>query len=176
MTEPRSGAPARPATPARRRQRARHCAIQALYHAQVNPLPPVELVAQFRADNDLEDADEEFFSEGVLAVMRRSEEFDADLAPFADRAPEEMDPVERAILRFAVWELKERIDVPFRVVIDQAVTLAKRFGAGESHRFVNGVLDRAARALRVAETGTSATGTSATGTSPTGTSETGGRA
>jgi N utilization substance protein B len=148
-----SASSGRPPSPARRRQRARHCAIQALYHAQVNPLPPVELVAQFRADNDLEDVDEEYFSEGVFAVMRRADEFDADLALFADRAPEEMDPVERAILRFAVWELKDRSDVPFRVVIDQAVTLAKRFGAGESHRFVNGVLDRAARALRVAETG-----------------------
>lgn len=137
---------------ARARQRARHCAIQALYQAQVNPLPPVELVAQFRADNELEEADEAFFTDGVLAVLRRAPEFDADIAPFADRPPEEMDPVERAVLRFAVWELKERIDVPFRVVIDQAVTLARRFGASESHRFVNGVLDRAARRLRAAET------------------------
>ncbi len=137
---------------ARARQRARHCAIQALYQAQVNPLPPVELVAQFRADNELEEADAEFFTEGVLAVLRRAPEFDADIAPFADRPPEEMDPVERAILRLAAWELKERLDVPFRVVIDQAVTLARRFGASESHRFVNGVLDRAARRLRAAET------------------------
>lgn len=140
-------------SPTRRRQRARHCAIQALYHAQVNPLPPVDLVAQFRADNEFEDVDETYFSEGVLAVMRRAEELDADFAPFADRTPDEMDPVERAILRLAIWELKERVDVPWRVVIDQAVTLAKRFGASESHRFVNGVLDKAARRLRVAETG-----------------------
>ena len=152
--EPRRAASARRTpSPAQRRQRARHCAIQALYQAQVNPAPPVDLVAQFRADNELEDVDEAYFSEGVLTVMRRAEDYDADLAPFANRAPAEMDPVERAILRFAVWELKERVDVPFRVVIDQAVTLARRFGAGESHRFVNGVLDRAARALRAAETG-----------------------
>lgn len=151
---PSPSAPAKGrSSPTRRRQRARHCAIQALYHAQMNPLPPVDLVAQFRADNEFEDVDESYFSDGVLAVMRRSEELDADLAPFADRAPEEMDPVERAILRFATWELKERIDVPFRVVIDQAVTLAKRFGASESHRFVNGVLDKAARQLRAAEAG-----------------------
>ena len=95
----------------RARQRARHCAIQALYQAQVNPLPPVELVAQFRADNELEEADAEFFTEGVLAVLRRAPEFDADIAPFAYRPPEEMDPVERAILRLAAWELKERLDV-----------------------------------------------------------------
>lgn len=152
VSNPRAAVRGR-SSPTRRRQRARHCAIQALYHAQMNPLPPVDLVAQFRADNEFEDVDEDYFSEAVLAVMRRAEEFDADLAPFADRTPEEMDPVERAILRLAVWELKERIDVPFRVVIDQAVTLAKRFGASESHRFVNGVLDRATRRLRAAETG-----------------------
>ncbi len=152
LSEARAPAKGR-SSPTRRRQRARHCAIQALYHAQMNPLPPVDLVAQFRADNEFEDVDEGYFSEGVLAVMRRAEELDADLAPFADRPPEEMDPVERAILRLATWELKERIDVPFRVVIDQAVMLAKRFGASESHRFVNGVLDKAARRLRAAETG-----------------------
>ncbi|MEE4297881.1 MAG: transcription antitermination factor NusB [Pseudomonadales bacterium] len=152
VTEPES--PAREGgSPTRRRQRARHCAIQALYHAQMNPLPPVELVAQFRADNEFEDVDDAYFSEGVLAVMRRAEELDADFAPFADRRPDEMDPVERAILRLAIWELKERADVPWRVVIDQAVMLAKRFGATESHRFVNGVLDKAARRLRAAETG-----------------------
>lgn len=152
VTEPRS--PARGGgSPTRRRQRARHCAIQALYHAQVNPLPPVDLVAQFRADNEFEDVDDAYFSAGVLAVMRRAGELDADFAPFADRSPDEMDPVERAILRLAIWELKERADVPWRVVIDQAVMLAKRFGASESHRFVNGVLDKAARRLRAAETG-----------------------
>lgn len=152
VSRPRAPAKGR-SSPTRRRQRARHCAIQALYHAQMNPLPPVDLVAQFRADNDLEDVDEDFFTEGVLSVMRRAEELDADLAPFCDRTPEELDPVERAILRFATWELKERVDVPFRVVIDQAVTLAKRFGASESHRFVNGVLDKSARRLRAAEAG-----------------------
>ena len=137
----------------RLRQRARHCVVQALYQAQVNPQQPVELVAQFRADNDFEDVDVGYFDEAVLAVLRRADELDLLFAPLLDRALDELDPVELGILRLATWELSERTDVPYRVVIDEAVNLAKRFGASESHRYVNGVLDRAARSLRGPETG-----------------------
>lgn len=160
MTEPaatdgrrtRTGKP-RKASPTQARHRARRLAVQALYSAQVNPRQPLDLVAQFLADNDFEDTDEDFFRVAVTTVMRRRDEYDVLFTPLLDRTLEELDPVERAILRLATWELKERVDVPWRVVIDQAVTLAKVYGASESHRFINGVLDRLARALRAAETG-----------------------
>jgi len=143
----------KPPSATRQRQRARHCVVQALYQAQVNPQQPVDLVAQFRTDNDFEDVDVGYFDEAVLAVLRRAEELDTPFAPLLDRALDELDPVERGILRLATWELSERVDVPYRVVIDEAVNLAKRFGASGSHRYVNGVLDRAARSLRGPETG-----------------------
>jgi len=77
-------------------------------------------------------------------------ELDAVMLPYLDIAPEKLGPVERAVLRIATYELKARIDVPFRVVINEAVALAKKFGAAESHRFVNAVLDKVARQLRTA--------------------------
>ena len=75
------------------------------------------------------------------------------MEPYLDIALEKLGPVERAVLRLAVWELKSRPDVPYRVVLSEAVALAKKFGAAESHRFVNGVLDKVARDLRPAEAG-----------------------
>lgn len=148
----RTGKP-RKASPTQARHRARRLAVQALYSSQVNPRQPLDVVAQFLADNDFEDADEDYFRAAVTTVMRRRDEYDVLFTPLLDRTLEELDPVERAILRLATWELRERVDVPYRVVIDQAITLAKVYGASESHRFVNGVLDRLARALRSAETG-----------------------
>ncbi|HSG89048.1 MAG TPA: transcription antitermination factor NusB [Pseudomonadales bacterium] len=139
--------------PAQARHRARRFAVQALYQAQVNPIQPLDLVAQFRGDNEFVTADEDYFTAAVTTVMRRREEYDGLFSPLLDRTLEELDPVERAILRLATWELRERIDVPYRVVIDQAVNLAKVYGASESHRFVNGVLDKLARSLRGAEFG-----------------------
>jgi N utilization substance protein B len=85
-------------------------------------------------------------------VLRRAEALDLEYAALLDRSLDELDPVERAILRLATWELKERLDVPWRVVIDQGVTLAHLYGASESHRYVNAVLDGLARRLRTAET------------------------
>lgn len=141
----------RRASPGQARQRARRLAVQALYSAQINPGMPVELVAQFRADHDFEGTDEDFFTAAVTSVIRRGEDLDAEFAPLLDRALDELDPVERAILRLSTWELRERIDVPYRVVIDQGITLAKLFGASESHRYINGVLDKLARRLRAPE-------------------------
>jgi N utilization substance protein B len=138
-------------SPSQARQRARRLALQALYGAIVNPASPLDLVAQFRSDHDFDGADEDFFTAAVTGVMRAAATLDADFAPLLDRGVEELDPVERAILRLGAWELRERIDVPYRVVIDQGVNLAKTFGASESHRYVNGVLDGLARRLRKPE-------------------------
>ena len=79
------------------------------------------------------------------------DELDSAYAPLLDRRLDELDPIERTLLRMGTWELKERIDVPYRVVINEAVALAKKFGATDGHRYINGVLDRLARDLRSVE-------------------------
>ena len=125
--------------------------MQALYQAQINPEGDTSFEARFRADHDFADVDEDYFSAAVRGVLRDAETFDALFGPLLDRAVNELDPVERAILRLGSWELRDRIDVPYRVVIDQGVRLSKLFGASESHRFINAVLDKLARRLRKAE-------------------------
>ena len=87
----------------------------------------------------------------LLAILKDLPTVDAHYAPALDRSPASLDPVTRAILRLGSWELAERIDVPVRVVFDQCITLAHRFGASESHRFINAVLDGVARQLRAPE-------------------------
>ena len=99
----------------------------------------------------LKKADREFFRELLRGVVFGTEELDALLAPALDRRVEELDKVELALLRLGAFELKHRIDVPFRVVIDEYVELAKAYGAEESFRYVNGVLDRLAQDLRALE-------------------------
>lgn len=141
--------PARgPRGPGRARQQARRLAVQALYQQQLNPTAVHELLAEFRAHHDFDDADAEYFSAAVGAVIRQDRDLDALFAPLLDRSLDELDPVERAILRLAAWELRERLDVPYRVVIDQGVILARMFGASDSHRYINAVLDGLARRLR----------------------------
>ena len=133
---------------AQQRARARRLALQALYQHQVNPAPLHELLSQFRADHDFDSADEGYFSDLVKGVTRSGDTLDTLISPLLDRSLQDLDPVERAILRLGAWELQERLDVPYRVVIDQGLLLAHTFGASESHRYVNAVLDKLARRLR----------------------------
>ena len=93
-------------------------------------------------------ADGEYFEELMRGVAGGRAGLDARLAGWTDRPPAELDPVEHAVLLLGSWELAERPDIPFRVVISEAVKLARRFGATDGHKFVNAVLDRAARELR----------------------------
>ena len=106
------------------------------------------LAAQFLAEQDFAQADRGYFREALLAILKDLPTVDAFYGPALDRSPASLDPVTRAILRLGSWELAERIDVPVRVVFDQCITLAHRFGASESHRFINAVLDGVARQLR----------------------------
>jgi N utilization substance protein B len=135
------------------RRQARHYAVQALYqwHMSGNALNVID--AQFRTDFDFSATDTEYFHELLHEVPLRIEEINEHLAPcMVERAVDELGPVELAILRMAMYELIARIDVPYKVVINEAVALAKKFGATDSHKFVNGVLDRAAQTLRQVET------------------------
>ena len=107
--------------------------------------------SQFLADHDLGQADPDYFRELAHEVPARAAIIDAALAPFLDWPPEQVDPVERAILRLSGYELMEHPELASRIVINEAVELAKIFGAEQGHRFINGVLDQLARAIRPLE-------------------------
>jgi N utilization substance protein B len=96
-------------------------------------------------------ADLEYFEELVRGVVRMHVELDAAIVPYLDREVARVDPIERAVLRIASYELRERLDVPYRVVINEAVETTKRFGAEHGHTYVNGVLDKLAAFWRSAE-------------------------
>ncbi len=130
---------------------ARKLALQALYRWQLNSCEWQDLVSEFASDADMPRADAAYFEALVAAICGSHDELDAALAPLLDRKPAELDPVEHALLLIGSYELQHRLEVPFRVVINEAVNLARRFGATDGHKFVNGVLDRAARLWRIQE-------------------------
>lgn len=133
------------------RSRARRRAMQAVYAWQMSGGDVRSVVAQFAHEQAHEVADLEYFEDLVQGVGRHRLELDAVLQPFLDRDIEEVDPIERAMLRIATYELQHRLDVPYRVVIDEALKTVKRFGSEHGHTYVNGVLDRAAAQWRAIE-------------------------
>jgi transcription antitermination protein NusB len=133
------------------RSRARRRALQALYAWQMSNSPIDKVIEQFRSEQDMEIADLEYFEALVRGVEQHAEELDAVLSKFIDRTMAQVDPIERAVLRIAGFELRFRPDVPYRVVINEAIETAKRFGAEHGHTYVNGVLDRAAAEWRAQE-------------------------
>jgi len=112
---------------------------------------PGQIAAQFLADEDLRKADPDYFQELVSQVPARAAEIDAALEPFLDRPLAQVDPVEHAILRIGGYELLHHPELAYRIIINEAVELAKMFGAEQGHRFVNGMLDRLARTARPTE-------------------------
>jgi transcription antitermination protein NusB len=130
---------------------ARRCAMQALYQWQLTAQTAAEIEDQVVNDAESRGLDREYFGELLHQCITRHEEIDALIAPYIDRPVEQLDPVERAIMLVGAYELKDRLDVPYRVVINEGVELSKRFGATDGHRYVNAVLDKAAKALRDAE-------------------------
>jgi N utilization substance protein B len=110
-----------------------------------------EIEAQFRVDNDFSTVDGAYFHEILHGVPRQKSEIDGAFEPLLDRPIAEIDPVELSILRLSTYELKNRLDVPYRVVINEGIELAKVFGATDGHKFVNGVLDKLAPRLRADE-------------------------
>jgi transcription antitermination protein NusB len=130
---------------------ARRLAVQALYRWQLNAAPWQDLVNEFASDADMAHADGEYFRSLVRQAVEQHAEFDLALAPFLARTASVLDPIEHAVLLIASVELQHQPQVPYRVVIDEAVGLARRFGATDGHKFVNAVLDRAARSWRADE-------------------------
>ena len=135
---------------AAQRRKARHYGLQALYQWTLSGASATDIEAEFRVDNDFS-TDGEYFSAVLKGVVKDVEALEALFSPSLDRKLEELDPIERNLLRLGTFELRDRIDVPYKVVINEAVALAKKFGATDSHRYINGVLDKVAKELRTVE-------------------------
>jgi transcription antitermination protein NusB len=127
---------------------ARKLALQALYRWQLNEGPWQDLVLEFGDAEDMPKADREYFRELVEGVWRSREALDTQLTAWMDRKPGLLDPIEHAVLLIGLFELTSKPEVPYRVAINEAVSLSKRFGATDGYKFVNAVLDRAAKAVR----------------------------
>lgn len=135
----------------RERSRARRLALQALYQWQLTGMDAAEVERQFHERDEYRQVDAGYFRELVLKSIAHCAAIDVQLGAFLDRSIDEVDPVERAILRIGAYELGYRPDIPYRVVINEAVDLARKFGAEQGHAYINGVLDRVARVVRGAE-------------------------
>jgi N utilization substance protein B len=141
----------RPDRAARARSVARKFALQALYQRQLTAHDYQELRRQYTAEEGFGDCDAEYFDELLKGVTTHADELDERLRALIDRPLERLDPIERAVLWIGLYELSLRFEIPYRVIINEGVELAKRFGATDGHKYVNAILDRAARELRAAE-------------------------
>lgn len=133
------------------RSQARALALQALYQMQITGHDTRELLRQFHDRPDYERVDRAYFDELLRATSDSFAELQSGLSDLTDRPMEQLDPVEMAVLVIGYFELQSRPDVPYRAVINEAVNLARRFGAEDGHKYVNAVLDRAVKRLRPAE-------------------------
>jgi len=133
------------------RTNARKAAVQALYQWQMTGQSLVEIERQFKEEDRLKDAQKSYFTELFHGVPKNLTEIDLALTEFVDRPVDMIDPVERAILRIGAYELINRLDMPYRVVLNEGINLAKYFGADGSHKYVNGILDKVAQQKRAVE-------------------------
>lgn len=133
------------------RRKARELAVQAVYSWQVSKNPVNDIEVNFIADNSKRRFDIEYFQLLLRGVTTNVGSVDDAIIPYVDRPLDDIDQVEKAILRVAVFELKDCTDVPYRVVINEAIELAKSFAADDSHKFVNGVLDKTVKLIRPEE-------------------------
>ncbi|MFL9905504.1 transcription antitermination factor NusB [Paraburkholderia sp. RL17-337-BIB-A] len=134
------------------RRRSRELATQGLYQWLLSGSPGGEIDAQLRGAQGFDKADHEHLDAILHGVIRDSEALSADITPCLDRPIDQLSPVERAVLLVAAFELKNHVDIPYRVVINEAVELAKTFGGADGYKYVNGVLDKLSAQLRAAET------------------------
>lgn len=130
---------------------ARKCAVQALYQWQVSGASLSRIEMHFLEEERLKGAQKKYFSELFYGVPKQLTDIDQVLTEFVDRPVERVDPVERAILRIGVYELINRLETPYKVIINEGVNLAKFFGADGSHKYVNGILDKVAQKKRAVE-------------------------
>lgn len=133
------------------RTRSRRLAMQGLYEWQVSDNKPSEIETQYLIEKETNKVDIEYFRELISKVPLHCEEIDTHISPLISRPLAEVDPVELAVLRLGTYELLYHPEVPYRVVINEAVELVKMFGADQGYRFVNGIMDRLAASLRTVE-------------------------
>jgi len=134
------------------RRKARHYAMQALYQWQMAGATPSDIEAEFRVDNDMTHVDLDYFHDIISQATRQAGELDQHIGTvLQDKVISELDPVSLALLRMATYELVKRLDVPYKVVINEAVALAKKFGPTDAYKFINGTLDKLTVSLRNAE-------------------------
>ncbi|MCK5324491.1 MAG: transcription antitermination factor NusB [Woeseiaceae bacterium] len=133
------------------RTRARELLLQALYQKQIAGHDYGELLAQFREQVAFDRVDQEFFEELLQAICNSQDALEKSIDKLIDRPLEQLDPVELGILLIGVYELESRIDIPYRVVINEGVNLAKRFGALDGHKYINACLDTGAQSIRATE-------------------------
>ncbi len=136
---------------AKGRSNARKKALQALYQWALSGNDLKEIEVQFHDEQDMSKVDQDYFHTLLHEIPANVESLDELVLPLMDLKGNEIDPVEQAILRLSTYELLNRLDVPYRVVITEAVQLAKTFGADQSHKFINGVLDKLAQEHRKIE-------------------------
>ncbi len=138
-------------TSAGARTRARELLLQALYQKQLAGHDCAELVQQFREHTAYKRVDQKFFDECITAICKAQESLEQSIDTLIDRPLNQLDPVEHAILLIGVYELESRAEIPYRVVINECINLAKRFGAVDGYKYINACLDSAAKSLRQAE-------------------------
>ncbi|QLB12812.1 NusB antitermination factor [Bisgaardia hudsonensis] len=131
------------------RRRARECAVQALYSWAISKNSPEQIELTFFIDqeDEFKGVDKPYFRKLFNGAISNVDTVDTTMTPYLDRASDELDPIERAILRLSVYELQFELDVPYKVVINEAIEVAKVFGSDDSHKYVNGVLDKVASSL-----------------------------
>lgn len=139
-----------PSTPSARRK-AREMLLQSLYQWELAGQAIHSIEAQFYAENNMDKVDRDYYHELLHAIPAALGETDDRYAPLLDRRVDELDPISLSILRIGSYEMAERVDVPFKVVINEAVNLAKKFGPEDSQKFVNAVMDKLAPRHRKVE-------------------------
>jgi N utilization substance protein B len=133
------------------RHNARQYALQAIYQWQLSGTPILEIETQFVKFHVTKKVDLDYFKEVIVGVAKHQHELDNHISPFLERPIHDVDPIELAILRIATYEFVKRLDVPYRVIINEGLELAKKFGSIEGYKFINSILDRVARQLRAHE-------------------------
>ncbi len=145
-------APAKKSFSKRKYTRARRSAIQALYQWSMSEISVEDVINEFINERtELKKADTGYFREIVNGVTTECENLDKQLIPLLDRALDDLDPVEKAILRTGIYELKFHTELPYKVVLNEAIDLAKMFGAEQSYKYINGILDKVAQEIRKAK-------------------------
>ena len=133
------------------RKKARHLLVQALYQWRMGGSSLIDIEAEFHADNNMSKVDVDYFHEILHGVPKHLDLIDAAYGPYLDREMDALDPIAQAVLQLGTYEMLYRVDVPYKVVINEAVSLTKKFGATDSYKYVNGVLDKVATAKRAIE-------------------------